>query len=68
MDWKLELVPIPVSDVDRAKAFYVDQGVRMGQVRILRRSRRERLVGPGDPAARLGRRARRNMVCVAKPS
>lgn len=25
MDWKLELVPIPVSDVDRAKAFYVDQ-------------------------------------------
>jgi predicted enzyme related to lactoylglutathione lyase len=25
MDWKLELVPIPVSDVDRAKAFYTDQ-------------------------------------------
>ena len=25
MDWKLELVNIPVSDVDRAKAFYVDQ-------------------------------------------
>ena len=25
MDWKLELVSIPVSDVDRAKAFYVDQ-------------------------------------------
>jgi catechol 2,3-dioxygenase-like lactoylglutathione lyase family enzyme len=25
MDLKLELVPIPVSDVDRAKAFYVDQ-------------------------------------------
>ncbi len=25
MDWKLELVCIPVSDVDRAKAFYVDQ-------------------------------------------
>ena len=24
MDWKLELVIIPVSDVDRAKAFYVD--------------------------------------------
>lgn len=22
MDWKLELVAIPVSDVDRAKAFY----------------------------------------------
>jgi catechol 2,3-dioxygenase-like lactoylglutathione lyase family enzyme len=25
MDWKIELVPIPVSDVDRAKSFYVDQ-------------------------------------------
>ena len=25
MDWKLELVTIPVSDVDRAKAFYVEQ-------------------------------------------
>ena len=25
MDWKLELVVIPVTDVDRAKAFYVDQ-------------------------------------------
>jgi catechol 2,3-dioxygenase-like lactoylglutathione lyase family enzyme len=25
MDWKLELVAVPVADVDRAKAFYVDQ-------------------------------------------
>lgn len=25
MDWKLELVILPVPDVDRAKAFYVDQ-------------------------------------------
>jgi predicted enzyme related to lactoylglutathione lyase len=25
VDWKLELVAIPVSDVDRAKAFYTDQ-------------------------------------------
>ena len=25
MDWKLELVAIPVADPDRAKAFYVDQ-------------------------------------------
>ena len=25
MEWKLELVAIPVSDVDRAKAFYVDK-------------------------------------------
>ena len=25
MDYKLELVAVPVSDVDRAKAFYVEQ-------------------------------------------
>lgn len=25
MDMKLELVPVPVTDVDRAKAFYVDK-------------------------------------------
>ncbi len=25
MDWKLELVVVPVSDVDRAKSFYVEQ-------------------------------------------
>jgi|SRR5579859_2149510 len=25
MDWKLELVAVPVSDVDRAKRFYVEQ-------------------------------------------
>jgi predicted enzyme related to lactoylglutathione lyase len=25
MDWKIELIPIPVSDVDRAKAFYVEK-------------------------------------------
>ena len=25
MDWKLEVVTIPVSDMDRAKAFYADQ-------------------------------------------
>jgi catechol 2,3-dioxygenase-like lactoylglutathione lyase family enzyme len=25
MDWKIELVTIPVTDVDRAKAFYVEQ-------------------------------------------
>ena len=25
MQMKLELIPVPVSDVDRAKAFYVDQ-------------------------------------------
>ena len=25
MDWKLELVPVPVADVDRAIAFYVEK-------------------------------------------
>jgi catechol 2,3-dioxygenase-like lactoylglutathione lyase family enzyme len=25
MDWKLELVIVPVADVDRAKAFYLDR-------------------------------------------
>jgi catechol 2,3-dioxygenase-like lactoylglutathione lyase family enzyme len=25
MDFKLELIPLPVADVDRAKAFYADQ-------------------------------------------
>jgi catechol 2,3-dioxygenase-like lactoylglutathione lyase family enzyme len=25
MEWKLEVVPVPVADVDRAKAFYADQ-------------------------------------------
>jgi catechol 2,3-dioxygenase-like lactoylglutathione lyase family enzyme len=25
MDWKLEVVPVPVSDVDRAKHFYADK-------------------------------------------
>jgi predicted enzyme related to lactoylglutathione lyase len=25
VDWKLELIQVPVSDVDRAKSFYVDQ-------------------------------------------
>jgi catechol 2,3-dioxygenase-like lactoylglutathione lyase family enzyme len=25
MDWKIELIPVPVTDVDRAKRFYADQ-------------------------------------------
>src|SRR5689334_677232 len=25
MDWKIELLAVPVSDIDRAKAFYVEQ-------------------------------------------
>ena len=26
MDWKIELIPVPVTDVDRAKAFYEKLG------------------------------------------
>ena len=25
MDWKIELLPVPVSDIDRAKRFYVER-------------------------------------------
>ena len=42
MDWKLELVPLPVGDVDRAKAFYkeklgftLDHDVRHGSLRVV---------------------------------
>jgi catechol 2,3-dioxygenase-like lactoylglutathione lyase family enzyme len=42
MDWKLELVPIPVADVDRAKAFYteklgfkLDHDIRNGEIRVV---------------------------------
>ena len=34
MDWKLELVAIPVADVDRAKDFYVDQAGFVADVDI----------------------------------
>jgi hypothetical protein len=50
MEYKLEVVLIPVSDVDRAKSFYVDQcGVQPG-----RRSCAERRLSRGaDHATRL---------------
>jgi len=38
MNMKLELVPVPVTDVDRAKAFYTDKG-RLGR-RCRRAARR----------------------------
>ncbi len=25
MDWKIEVIPVPVTDIDRAKAFYADK-------------------------------------------
>jgi len=53
MDWKLELVVIPVSDVDRAKAFYtekvgfnVDHDTRVSEgVRVVQ------LTPPGSPCS-----------------
>jgi catechol 2,3-dioxygenase-like lactoylglutathione lyase family enzyme len=42
MDWKLEVVTVPVSDVDRAKAFYadrlgfvVDHDTTVGEMRVV---------------------------------
>lgn len=34
MDMKLELIPVPVTDIDRAKAFYVDQVGFVGDVDV----------------------------------
>ena len=51
MDWKLELVMVPVTDVDRAKAFYVDQ---IGFAVDVDTVARARDAGRADDAARLG--------------
>ena len=53
MDLRLELITVPVSDVDRAKTFYVDQvGFTVGQdVRVDERHRFVELVPPGSPCA-----------------
>src|SRR3981189_774712 len=55
MDWKLELVPIPVADVDRAKTFYteklgfkLDHDVRNGTLRVVQ------LTPPGSRGATVG--------------
>ncbi len=55
MDWKLELVPIPVTDVDRAKAFYaekvgfnVDLDVNPDDPRVLDGMRVVQLTPPGS--------------------
>ena len=50
MTMKLELVPIPVTDVDRAKAFYTDQ---VGLRRPGRRALRGRVPGRAADPARL---------------
>jgi predicted enzyme related to lactoylglutathione lyase len=50
MDWKLELIQVPVSDVDRAKAFYVEQaGFKAdGDFQVDERVRFVQLTPPGS--------------------
>jgi catechol 2,3-dioxygenase-like lactoylglutathione lyase family enzyme len=52
MDWRLELVTVPVSDVDRAKAFYVDgMGFTVDQdARVNEGLRFVQLTPPGSPS------------------
>ena len=53
MDWSLELVTVPVSDVDRAKAFYVDgMGFNVDQdARVNDGLRFVQLTPPGSPCS-----------------
>jgi catechol 2,3-dioxygenase-like lactoylglutathione lyase family enzyme len=51
-DMKLELVPVPVSDVDRAKEFYVKAGFKLGvDVRPTDAMRVVQLTPPGSACA-----------------
>ena len=53
MDWRLELVSVPVVDVDRAKAFYVNQvgfGVEQ-DVQVDENHRFVELMPPGSPCS-----------------
>ena len=53
MDWRLELVQIPVSDVDRAKAFYTEMAgfVEDVDIRVSDEIRFVQLTPPGSPAS-----------------
>jgi catechol 2,3-dioxygenase-like lactoylglutathione lyase family enzyme len=53
MDLRLELVTVPVSDVDRAKTFYVDQvGFSVEQdIQVDERHRFVELMPPGSPCS-----------------
>jgi predicted enzyme related to lactoylglutathione lyase len=50
MDWKLELVAVPVTDVDRAKAFYAEQAgfVAEHDVQVDEKLRFVQLTPPGS--------------------
>ena len=52
MDWKLELVAVPVSDVDRAKAFYWGLGWRLdADFPVSEDYRVVQFTPPGSPAS-----------------
>ena len=52
MDWRLELVQVPVSDVDRAKAFYEQAGfVADHDHQVSDEMRFVQLTPPGSPAS-----------------
>jgi predicted enzyme related to lactoylglutathione lyase len=52
MDWRLELVQVPVSDVDRAKAFYEQAGfVAEHDHRVSDEIRFVQLTPPGSPTS-----------------
>jgi predicted enzyme related to lactoylglutathione lyase len=52
MDWRIELVQVPVSDVDRAKAFYEQAGfVTEHDHRVSDEMRFVQLTPPGSPTS-----------------
>jgi catechol 2,3-dioxygenase-like lactoylglutathione lyase family enzyme len=49
MDWKIELIPVPVTDVDRAKSFYEKLGYHADHDRTVREGLRfVQLTPPGS--------------------
>ena len=52
MDFKLELIPVPVSDVDRAKAFYEQAGFAVDHDHAVKEGLRfVQLTPPGSPCS-----------------
>ena len=52
MDWKIELIPVPVTDVDRAKAFYERLGWRLDiDFEPVKGARGVQFTPPGSPAS-----------------
>jgi catechol 2,3-dioxygenase-like lactoylglutathione lyase family enzyme len=53
VDWTLELIVVPVSDIDRAKAFYTDKAgfIELVDVKVGEDSRVVQLTPPGSACA-----------------